>query len=93
MLKKRETKIVDKNHKILGGLIWLLVSFNLSAFFLSLAFTTRKDNFSWHPEEPLSYFINSRYFLAVPWVSLAALFLSVGIYVFVKCYLEARDDD
>lgn len=83
---------VNHKKKILAGLFWLLLSFNLAAFFLSLAFTIRKDSFSWHPEEPLSYFINSRYFPAEPWVSLAALALSVGIYCFALILLDMKDD-
>ena len=83
---------MNKKEKILVSLFRLLISFNVSAFALSLAFTTRKSSFSWRRDDPLDYFINSRYFDAVPWVSLSALVLSVGIYAFVKGYLDARDD-
>ena len=85
---------MHKKAKILGGLVWLLVSFNVSAFFLSLALTTPvKGSFSWRPDEPFSYFINSRYFPAFPWLSLSALALSVGVYTFVKVYLDQQKFD
>jgi hypothetical protein len=82
-----------KSRYLLAGLLWFLIFLNCSVIVLSVALAPRKSNFTYITGDPLSYLFNTRELDEVPWIFLASLLLSLGIYLFVRGYLRAIGED
>ena len=82
-----------KSRHLLDGLRWFLIFLNCAVFILCVAFAPRKSSFAWITGSQWSYFLNSRELGSVPWILLASLLLSLGIYLFVRGYLRAIEED
>jgi len=82
-----------KSRHLLEGLRWFLIFLNSAVLILSIIFAPRKGSFGWTVGLPFSYTLNSRELEYVPWILLASLLLSLGIYLFVRGYLRAIEED
>ena len=77
--------------RICENLIWLLFCLNLATFILCVTFAPRKSSFRWRTGDPLSYWVNSRRWDAVPGVMLASVIVSVGVYQFISEYPDESE--